>query len=285
MRKCDIEAYLVNHCPADDRPGDLVAAINLIAHFCKLKSLDELAPYSLDVANAMATIFVNTASVRINRAMHNVDLMQRLRCEALDKGSYEKAYRSVSGAGEVKSERLRQINKGLFADKALAEFIYAAKGGLAIAPEQLQAAQRRATQISRWLRTKGNSGDEKRAQLGLSGWRDLGRSDYHEEIYQDVEVHLSKKMRPCEAYRLVAEMAGQQEGNVKKIHQRKKSNVQHDIEAVAKAAGVHPAVLKDTASWSNHPRPLPGAAPATTFSPGSFCEPAHPYTDPHDPPP
>lgn len=240
MRKPDIEA-LANHVGEKDGPGDLRATLNLMAIFCQSGSLDELTPFGTEVARAMAEILQAVGPViSIQQAARNIDLVRRIKREVLDRGSHEQAYVAFTSTENLGTERLRQIRRGKFADTSLAEFIHAALNGLNISPKQLTAAQTRIAKVHGRLLADTKTGAETRALLELKGWRELGKSILHEEIYGSVESLIGQGMKPGNAIEAVSKLTGETPGNVKKIFQRMKSNHRRDIEVAAQAAGVRP---------------------------------------------
>ena len=159
MRIRDIESLLAQYCGDGQPPGDLMATVNLMAYFCSVRNLAELAPYGPDVAKAMAQIVQDAGpSIRLEQAERNLDLIRRLKLEALNHGSYEKAYAAISSYDMPGPERLRQIKRRKFADATLFEFMRAAREGSEITCDQLMVAQDIIAKIRRLLLRSNTKG-------------------------------------------------------------------------------------------------------------------------------
>jgi len=111
--------------------------------------------------------------------------------------------------------------------------------------DQLRVAQEIIAKIRRLLLSNNKKGAEMRTKLGLKGWRELGKSELDEDVFEEVQILLQAGVKPNEAVALVAENTGISASQVKTSHWRIKAKRQRDLEDAAQAAGVRPLEIQE----------------------------------------
>ena len=215
-------------------PVDIAAITNTISRFCRGRDIGHPGLFQL----MSEIIKVCTSSEKLGLAIRNLEVIAKAKIAALEHGSRQKGYRHLKVCLSV--GRIEKIVQGKFAGLPLAEFVTDAEAGMRPTPAGIHAAQIELSKIRRQLLSNTGKGREARGKIIGTGFRDIGDSEFHEEITADVETLIASGLSQKDAYNIVAENSGETFGNIKKICQRINSKHVQEIEDAAKAASVWP---------------------------------------------